>query len=456
MSLGRYFLASCVCAFALSGGALPRDVLKAGADPTGHTLCTAPIQAAIDLAAAEGGGEVAVPKGVFRVTALRLKSGVTLRLDEGAVLRPSRDSADYGEEKLPTVGAENATNIAVVGKGVIEGGGDCFYATNGVALSVARPHYVLHFERCKGVRVEGVTLKYSMHWTCRIDCCEDIVVDGVTIRNGCFSRQNCSDGIDLVCCRHALIEKCDIETGDDGICLKSELDRRVLAEKHPLMTDIVVRDCVIATTCNATKIGTETVGDIENVLFERITVRKHREAVGKNPIPSGACIAAISLQSNDGAKVRNITCRDYTIEDCYAPVFIQLQNRTSHRSCTLGTLGDITVERLACKRAIAASQINVSSGGRIGKVTLADFDVHTMEVVTKEPGSPKRPTGKYPDAKANGVMPAFGLFARDVDGLVLGGKMFFCDDGGSGRKAMVVEGVKGLEGEHRVNAAQKK
>ena len=324
MSNVRCVLAECVCVFALFAGAVPSDVLKAGADPAGKTLSTAPIQAMIDQAAAAGGGEVLVPKGVYRVTALRLKSGVTLRLDEGAVLRPSRDSADYGEEKLPTVGAENATNIAVVGKGVVEGGGDCFYATNGVALEVRRPHYVLYFKDCKGLRVEDVTLKYSMHWTCRLESSEGVVVRGVTIRNRCFSRQNCTDGIDLVCCRHVLIEKCDIETGDDGICLKSELGKSVPADKHPVMSDITVRDCVIATTCNATKIGTETVGDIENVLFERITVRKHREVVGKNPIRSGVCIAAISLQSNDGAKVSNITCRDYTIENCYAPVFIQL------------------------------------------------------------------------------------------------------------------------------------
>ena len=432
------------CLLAGNLQAVTLDAVKEGADPTGAVLCTVPFQKAIDRVAGEGGGEVVVPKGVYKVTALRLKNGVTLRLEEGALLRPSRDSADYGEEKLPTVGAENATDIAVVGKGVIEGGGDCFYATNGVALSVRRPHFVLYFKNCKGLRVEDVTLKYSMHWTCRLECSEDVVVRGVTIRNRCYAMQNCTDGIDLVSCRHVLIEKCDIETGDDGICLKSELGKSVPTDKHPVMSDITVRDCVIATTCNATKIGTETVGNIENVLFERITVRKHSCITGKNPVPSGVCIAAISLQSNDGAKVRNITCRDYTIEDCYAPVFVQLQHRTSHRPCELGSLGEITIERITCKRSLAASQINVCEGGRIGKVTLADFDVHSQEKIAAKPDSPKRPTGRYPEAKSNGVMPAYGLFARDVDGLTLRGKMLFCDEGGSGRGKFVFEGVKDL------------
>ena len=434
------------CALGLIGRAATIDAVSAGADPSGRTLCTAQLQAAIDRAGAAGGGEVAVPKGVFRVTSLTLKSGVTLRLDEGAVLRPSRDSKDYGKRHLPTLGAECATNIAVTGKGAVEGGGDCFYDAAGVALDVPRPHYVIHFRRCQGVRIEGVTLRHSMHWTCRLAECEDAVVRGVTIRNGSFGAQHCTDGIDLVCCRRVLIEKCDIETGDDGVCLKSELGKDVPTEKHPLMSDIVVRDCVIATTCNATKIGTETVGDIENVLFERITVRKHSRVTGKNPMPTGVCIAAISLQSNDGAKVRNVTCRDYAIEDCYAPVFIQLQDRDSHRESDIGSLCDIVIERLTCARSLAASQINVSAGGRIGKVTLSGFDVRNMETVAGKPGPPRRPTGKYPEAKSNGVMPAYGLFARDVDGLELRGKMSFKDAGNSGREAVVLENVKGAAG----------
>jgi polygalacturonase len=429
-----------IVVWTMIGDAASVDAVKAGADPTGRTLSTAALQRAIDEVASAG-GEVRVPKGEYKITALRLKSGVTLRLDAGAVLRPSRESADYGEEKLPTVGAEGATNIAVVGQGEIEGGGDCFYDANGVALKVRRPHYVLNFIRCQGLKIEGVTLRHSMHWTCRLDCCENLTVRNVTIRNRAYAAQHCTDGIDLVSCRHALIEKCDIETGDDGICLKSDL-RHTPADQHPVMSDITVRDCVVASTCNATKIGTETVGDIENVLFERITVRKHPDTAGKNPIPSGVCIAAISLQSNDGAKVRNITCRDYTIEDCYAPVFIQLQHRTSHRRCSLGSLGDITIERIVCKRSLAASQINVCQDGRIGAVTLADFDVRTQEHVEKKPGSPRRPTGRYPEAKSNGVMPAFGLFARDVDGLALRGKMVFTDEGGSGRDKFVFEGVR--------------
>jgi hypothetical protein len=39
-------------------------------------------------------------------------------------------------------------------------------------------------------------------------------------------------------------------------------------------------------------------------------------------------------------------------------------------------------------------------------------------------------------------MPAYGLFARDVDGLTLSGKMVFRDEAGSGRNALAFEDVK--------------
>ena len=45
------------------------------------------LQARIDAAAAAGGGTVVVPAGVHRSPALRLKTGVTLHLEKGAVLK---------------------------------------------------------------------------------------------------------------------------------------------------------------------------------------------------------------------------------------------------------------------------------------------------------------------------------------------------------------------------------
>ena len=61
----------------------------------GGGVCTAQIQRAIDDCFLSGGGEVAIPEGVFLVGGLRLRSGVTLHLLENAILLGSTDPEDY-------------------------------------------------------------------------------------------------------------------------------------------------------------------------------------------------------------------------------------------------------------------------------------------------------------------------------------------------------------------------
>jgi len=416
-----------------------RQVIS-GVDTTGETLAQEVIQRAIDQVSSKGGGRVVLPKGIYKVTGLRLNNGVTLELEAGAVLRPSVCASDY-TNSAPIILAENVANIGLVGKGTVEGGADAFYQADGVALTTFKhPHFVLHFKHCQKVTVEGVTLTKSVHWTCRLLCCDGVQIRNVIIRNRCYAQQNCSDGIDPVACRNVLIEACDIETGDDGVVLKSILDKAVPRSDYPVMRNIVVRDCTIASTCNATKIGTETIGPIQDVLFENITVKDHRERIGKNPIPSGTCIAALSIQSNDGAPVKNIVCRNYTIEHCYCPAFVQLQvqKRKGKTDQTMGSIDGITIENLTCAHAEAAMQINVATNARLHAVTLRNIAVNTDEKPPYKVTVAPRPVGRYAEAKVNGPMPAYGLFVRDVDHLTVE-NVKIIDKANSGRTDVMIE-----------------
>ncbi len=77
------------------------NILEYGAVEGGETLCTRAIQAAIDAAAKEKGGRVEVPAGVFLSGSLRLRSGVELHLQQGAVLRCSlraEDMIDFSKD----------------------------------------------------------------------------------------------------------------------------------------------------------------------------------------------------------------------------------------------------------------------------------------------------------------------------------------------------------------------
>jgi polygalacturonase len=111
------------------------DIRDYGAVPNDDVKDTEAIRKAIAGAAHAGGGTVYVPAGRFVSGSIHLKSNITLHLDAGAVLAFSQDFDDYlpmvpsrweGTECFnfsPPIYAYRAENIAIVGRGLIDGQG---------------------------------------------------------------------------------------------------------------------------------------------------------------------------------------------------------------------------------------------------------------------------------------------------------------------------------------------
>src|SRR4051794_19869643 len=70
-------------------------VTESGAIGDGTTVNTKALQALIDRCAAEGGGIVVIPKGIFLSGALYFKQGVNLRVEKDAVLKSTTVLADF-------------------------------------------------------------------------------------------------------------------------------------------------------------------------------------------------------------------------------------------------------------------------------------------------------------------------------------------------------------------------
>ena len=111
------------------------DITTYGAVGDGATLNTQAIQQAIDAAAAQRGGVVFFPPGVFLTGTLELKSGVTLELHPAAVLRGSPRLEDYrqlhhtrDDDRTPwhLLTAHQAHDITIRG-GTIDGNGTAFW-----------------------------------------------------------------------------------------------------------------------------------------------------------------------------------------------------------------------------------------------------------------------------------------------------------------------------------------
>jgi polygalacturonase len=284
------------------------------------------IQAAIDACAKAGGRTVRLPPGDYLSGTIRLRSKVMLYLDKGATLWASTDPAHYeGRSSGHLLVADDAGDVGVCGEGTINGQGTADYGDRwGAPDKPAFRTGILLFTKCRDVDIRGVTILYSDAWTLHLKRCENVTIEGVTIRNN--PRRLNSDGIDPNSCKHVRISNCTITAGDDCIVLKA-------TEAYPC-EDVVVTGCTLETTCAALKLGTESAGDFRDIRFENCTIRN-------SPVGLGFYL-------KDGATMERVTARNLKMDICdpsrhdVAPLFMDIEKRNP--DSRIGRIRDVTFE----------------------------------------------------------------------------------------------------------------
>jgi polygalacturonase len=411
------------------------NVRRYGATGDGQTKDTKAIQTAMDATGAAG-GTVYFPPGKYMSGTVRFKSHVTVLLDAGATLIFSPDKDDFDPyEKLDfkrpddeettdfhyaLLRGQDVEHVGVVGPGTIDGNRTKRHGPKPIA-----------FKNCRHIAVRDITIRNSPNYNISLLGCDYVNIEGVTILNGYC------DGIDPDCCHHVRIANCFVESWDDAIVPKASfaLGYRRSTE------NVTVTNCVLTTGCNCFKLGTESSGDFKNITVSNCAMFARPALWKRNPT------SGVSLEMVDGASIERIAVSNIVMVDIESPIFMRLGNRGRAQAVPKPEhLEGITISDIVATGAQRASSISGIPGFPVRCITLKNIRISAIGGGAAELARKDVPEleNKYPDADMFGELPAYGLFCRHAETLVLDNVHFHLEKPDA-RPALILDRVEDVE-----------
>ncbi len=406
-------------------------------------LYTDIINKAIKKCNAEGGGRVVVPAGTYLTGPVHLLSNVNLHLEEGATLLFTTDLSQYYPMVLtrwegmdcynysPMIYAYKQENIAITGKGTIDGGAsranwwgmvgnERWGWKNGQEsqrlgrriLMEWNQHGVDVYERrlgqgygmrvqlvnpvdCKNVLIEDVTMLRAAFWVMHPLRCQNVIVRGVHVQNDGPN----GDGCDPESCKDVLIERCYFDTGDDCIAIKSGRNEDGRRWAKP-SENIIVRDCYMKNGHGGVVVGSEISGGYKTLFVENC----------KMDSPELERVIRIKTNPCRGGLVEDIYVRNVEVGQCKEAVLKINLDYEPKEKCVRNyppTVRNVYLENVNCNK----SKYGVYIVGLPDKCNVYDIEVKDCNFNGVVEGN--KMTGKFKDVvfdnlKINGIPALYG------------------------------------------------
>ncbi len=409
------------------------NVRQFGAIGDGKTLDTAAFQAAIDACTNDQGGTVLVPAGEYLIGSIELKNNVTFHLAAAARLMGSTNIDHYKKDvedapwgKYALIYAIDTVNLSIEGNGAIDGQGALYFpgAKDDGDRVAGRPRPQLTvFLRCRDLSIHDVALVNSAYWCTHFNKCRNVSVSGVRIHN----RDNFNnDGLHFEDCEHVKVSNCNVVCEDDACALFGST------------RDVTVTNCTFSTRWSVFRFG----GGIS----ENVTV--------SNCVIYDTFGCPIKMQVEKGSRMENMLFSNLVMTNVTGPIYIGLGTvpRNSTQPSETAAGGVVRNIMFSGIQAIVAAapdlkdfpyligtpiddvyagehrtciDLTAFNGQFIENITLSDIHItFAGGGSAKEAALRDVPQVSGTEYFGLGVLPPYGMYARNVRGLTLSNVRF--------------------------------
>ena len=448
------------------------NVRTYGAKGNGVQLDSPSINKAIDAASGAGGGTVYFPAGNYLSGSIRLKSNITLYLDQGAMIVAIQDTTAYDKAEPNEWGdryqyqdfghshwhnsliwGEDLHDISILGLGMIYGKGlTRFLRQDNLPNSLGNK--AISLKNCHNVILRDFSILHGGHFGILATGVDNFTIDNLKIDTN-------RDGIDIDCCHNVRVSNCAVNSPwDDAICLKSSFGLGYACTTE----NVTITNCWVS---GGFEEGTMLDGTYKPIgpgyranFTGRIKFGTESNAGGFKNVTISNCnfesCQGLALESVDGALLEDVTITNITMRNIIsAPIFLRLGSRMrGPEGVPVGKLRRIIISNIVAydTRPAYCSIISGIPGFDIEDVQLSNIQIHctgggTKEMAAKEP--PERENA-YPEPGMFGSTPSYGFYIRHVNGIEFN-NVQVTFDGEEARPAFFLNDVKNVDLMH-VNA----